>query len=388
MTLFKTIHFIIPCILNNLITVWILHRFIKAFLGGRPELQKTSAALYLGFFIVEIFLNFQYELSIVPYYMEKYYDFALYLILFAIIMALAFCYKPSLSAGFYSAVITALALFLSIPVADFIFNALYQFIVPNFTVFHSTEKFRHIFYIIFEENQYIFICVLEIMTKLIFLLILLRIRHIYDERNMYYTQAVRQEKTNLELKQFRHDVKNHMGALNQMLAASDADKAIAYLSAMNDFTDTSRIFSSTGNVALDSIINYKLSEAEKNDISCTLHAAIPEHLNVDDKDIIIILGNLLDNAMEACMKLEKNRYIHMQLGYNCGILMISVRNSYNGSIKKGSGNTPATSKKDKSLHGIGLANIKNALNRCHGTLEITADASEFCASAMMYVKML
>ena len=359
---------------------------LKTFLGYKPECKKTSLALYALFFIFENTLSYSqiFGFSIISYYMNGYINFALYTILFIIIIFISFCYKPTLSTGLSSGTLSALSLYCSIPVAKYIFDTIYLFVVPNFDIFNNASAFRHICYLIFEKYQNISIYSLGIIIKLLFLFAVLRVKHIYDERNMYYLQASRQQKNNLELKQFRHDIKNHMGALNQMLASDEEEKALAYLSTLNEMVDSSQLFSHTGNVALDSIVNYKLFDAERNKITCTFHAAIPENLDLNDKDIIIILGNLLDNAMDACSHLENNRYIHTSLTYHNGLLLIQISNSYNGIIKK-SGRKLATLKADKSLHGLGLKNVQTALNAYNGTLEINVGETEFNVSAIMYV---
>lgn len=384
LTFAEIIHSVLPRIINNLITIFILYRFMKVFLGYRTELKKISIFLYALFFIIENILSFSFELSIVPYPMDKYFNFALFVMLFIIIISITFCYKPTIPTGFSSAVLTALSLYVSVPMANYFFDTLYQFVVPNFDIFNNIDKLRHIFYVIFEECQLIFIYILEIIIKLLFLLAVLRIKHIYDERNMYYMQASQQQKNDLELKQFRHDLKNHIGALNQMLTSDEEEKALAYLATINNIADSSQLFSHTGNIALDSIVNYKLSEAEKNNITCTFHASVPEHLNIHNEDIIIILGNLLDNAIEACCKLEDSRYINTSLAYRNGLFLIKVSNRYDGIIKK-SGKKLATLKPDKSLHGLGLKNVQNALSHYNGTLEINAQDTEFTTTAILYI---
>lgn len=388
LTLEQVTHFIIPCILNNLITLLILYRFMKTFLGYKPELKKVSLVLYTLFFILENIISFYFEISLsltIPHYLDKYLKFGLYIILLILIISIAFCYKPTLSTGFSSGILTALSLYCSIPIANYIYDKTYQFIVPNFNIFQNTALFRHVFYIIFEEYQQVFIYVLEITIKLLFLFTVLRVKHIYDERNMYYTQASAQQKNNLKLKQFHHDIKNHIIALNHMISSDENIKALEYLSKPNEMSDSSQLFSHTENVALDSIINYKLCEARQKDIVCTFHSSVPEFLNIRDEDIIIILGNLLDNAIEACLKLEDNKYIHLNLNYSRGILFISIANSYNGSLKKGSNSNIITSKKDKSLHGLGLKNIQNALEHYDGSLEIKTSATEFEIFIIMYI---
>ena len=88
--------------------------------------------------------------------------------------------------------------------------------------------------------------------------------------------------------------------------------------------------------------------------------------------------------MEACLKLENNKFIHTNLTYKNGLLFMKVSNSYNGTIKK-SGKELATSKTDKSLHGLGLKNVRKALSHYNGTLEISTENTNFTVSAILYI---
>lgn len=381
----RSIYYSVPlCIINNLITTYILYCFMKTFLGYKPKFKKTSIILYFLFFVFENTFRFSFEISLKLGINEEYITPLLYLALFIIVVSMAFCYKPTISTGVTSATLTILSLYCSIPIADYIFSSLYEMMISNFDIIGNVTTSRHIFYIIFEKNQQCFIYILEIIVKLVFLFVIYRIRKIYEERNIYYLQASNQQTNNSELKQFRHDIKNHVGALNQMIASNEIDKALEYLSAMNDISDTSELLCNTGNVALDSIVNYKLSSAKEVGIKCTLRASIPTGINIADKDIIIIMGNLLDNAIEACSKLSTEKYIKVNMNYKKGIFLIFVSNNYNGIAEK-NGTKFITLKSNKSLHGLGLKNVQKTISKYNGTLEINETSTEFNVSTMMFV---
>lgn len=381
----KTIyHSVSLCIVNNLITTYILYCFMKTFLGYKPNFKKTSVILYSLFFIFENALRFTFQIYLRFGINEEYLTPVLYSVLFIIVVSIAFCYKPTFSAGLTSATLTILSLYCSVSIADCIFSSLYQMLVSNFDILSFITTSRHIFYIIFEKYQQCFVYILEIIVKLVFLFVIYRTRKIYEERNIYYLQASNQQTNNTELKQFRHDIKNHVGALNQMITSNEIDKALKYLATMNDISDASKLLCNTGNVALDSIVNYKLSIAKKAEIKCTFHALIPTNINIKDKDIIIIMGNLLDNAIEACSKLSSDKYIKVDINYKKGILFIFISNNYNGTTKK-NGSNFVTLKSNSSLHGLGLKNVQKSISNYNGTLEINETSSEFNVFVMLYV---
>lgn len=381
----KTIYYSLPLgIINNLISTYVLYCFMKTLLGNKKIFKKISIILFFLFFLFENAFRCSFEISLKLGIKENHIASLLFFLLFIIVVSMAFCYKPTFSTGLTAATLTILALYCAIPIADYIFTSLYKTIISNFDIIGNSTTYRHIFYIIFEKNQQCFIYILEIMVKLIFLFVIYRIRKIYEERNMYYLQASNQQINNADLKQFRHDIKNHIGALNQMIALNQIDKALEYLSSMNDISDFSELLCNTGNVALDSIVNYKLSKAKECGIKCTLEALIPTNINISDKDIIVIIGNLLDNAIEACSKLRTNKYIEINMHYKKGVFLIFISNNYNGIVNK-KGTKFVTLKNNQNLHGLGLNSVQKSISNYKGTLDITETSSKFNVSVMMYV---
>ena len=144
-------------------------------------------------------------------------------------------------------------------------------------------------------------------------------------------------------------------------------------------------FAHTGNVVIDSIVNFKLQEAEKEGIDIRIDLNIPKDLKVPSFDITVILGNLLDNSLNAVRKLEKNRYINIMMKYTKGRLILKMENSFNGIIIKKEG-IIYTSESDKKNHGLGLESVKTVLEEYDGTIEFEYDDSKFHTALLMYVK--
>lgn len=148
----------------------------------------------------------------------------------------------------------------------------------------------------------------------------------------------------------------------------------------------------TGNAVVDTLLNMKYQE-----ICHTLpkleftadRLLFPDFLHIQSYDIGVILGNALNNAIEACRKLhEKEKeavlFIRLSSFRKGNMFFLEVENSFDGElIKKEQEEFPETSKSDKSMHGIGLANIKSAAGKYHGAVDWSADGRIFTLSVMM-----
>lgn len=115
----------------------------------------------------------------------------------------------------------------------------------------------------------------------------------------------------------------------------------------------------------------------------------PQDLKIHSYDIGIILGNAVDNAVRACRKLKEKepgadafiRFVTLQKG---NLLVLKVENSFDGKLVRKPGEEfPVTDKTDKENHGMGLANIKNTVEKYHGTMDYMVRGRVFILSMMM-----
>lgn len=181
----------------------------------------------------------------------------------------------------------------------------------------------------------------------------------------------------------RHDMKNHFLALQGYLEKENTDKALVYINQLVESTSFDKEIARSGNVDVDSILNYKINEAKNKGIDVALKLEIPMHMNIRSVDMVVILGNLLDNAIDATSKLRKDKRIRMELIYKKNVLFISERNTFNGYVAK-EGTTLLTTHKDKDNHGIGLNNIHKVLKAYDGEMEISYTGHEFCTDILVY----
>lgn len=207
-----------------------------------------------------------------------------------------------------------------------------------------------------------------------------------QQQNKYYEKQLELMKSSLNAtKTIKHDLKNHMTSLYVLAKDDKKEELLEYLSGVKEVLNNKEELAYSGNVVIDSIINFKLQESEKEKIAVTVDLNIPKDLNVPSFDITVILGNLLDNALNATKKLERNRYIDIKLKYTKGRLILKMENSFNGKIIKNDGIID-TSHSDKNNHGLGLESVKMVLKKYDGTMEFEYDDSRFYTALLMYIE--
>ena len=180
-----------------------------------------------------------------------------------------------------------------------------------------------------------------------------------------------------------HDIKNHILILRSYSDQKRYQELDEYLGRLQEETQAAVPQVYTGQPAVDSMLHYKISSAKE--IPIEVETSIPEQLKMDDFDITVILGNLLDNAIEACGKLEKEkRRIQLSIKLVKNQLFIRTENPYEGKLKW-QGSRLLTQKADENNHGIGLENVKRVVEKYHGTLEMNAEDQIFRTKILLYL---
>ncbi len=139
-----------------------------------------------------------------------------------------------------------------------------------------------------------------------------------------------------KMRGWRHDYRNHIQVMKVYLEEGETEKLGKYLEDLKFDLNSVDTVVKTGNTMIDAILNSKLSLAYKRDIDVNVKAVVPKDLGIPDIDLCVIIGNLLDNAMEACVKTgpESRPWMRIFIGVLKGQLYISVSNSMSGELKK------------------------------------------------------
>ena len=184
-----------------------------------------------------------------------------------------------------------------------------------------------------------------------------------------------------QMRGWRHDYHNHIQA---MLAMTDTPEELRkYLWMLNDDLTTVDTVLKTGNVMVDAILNSKLSLIKSKNITVNAKATVPTELRISEIDLCAIIGNLLDNAMEACLRQDEReeRFIRVYIGILKKQLYICVTNSVGGKVKK-VGKT-YLSTKDSDAHGFGLMRIDRLADKYDGYVNRQNEEGAFATEVML-----
>jgi len=211
-------------------------------------------------------------------------------------------------------------------------------------------------------------------------------KRILEEQNHSYEQQMELiERNEKAISRVRHDMKNHIIVIRQMLKSGLYDKLEKYIDKIEESSLINVDFQDTGNFEFDAILSSKIGYIQSKGIHVEKQVLIPEGLQIEGFDISIIIGNLLDNAMRAVQDLEEEfRWIKFVAVYNRNVLCITVSNPYKGSIRFDQNHMPETTKSAKKVHGIGLKSVKSAVEKYNGSLELSAEANIFKAEVIMF----
>lgn len=198
-------------------------------------------------------------------------------------------------------------------------------------------------------------------------------KHCEEVENMYR-----------QVRGWRHDYKHHIQTMKAHLAMGQYDALDSYLKELDTDLTTVDTVIKTGNVRIDAVLNSKLAVAKQKEIQVNAKAIVPKELPVSEVDLCIIIGNLLDNAMEACEKEpeKENRFIRIYIDILKAQLYIYVANSMTNDIKK-IGKNYLTTK--TSGHGFGLMRVDRVVARYDGYLNRQHEEGVFATEIMLKI---
>lgn len=207
----------------------------------------------------------------------------------------------------------------------------------------------------------------------VFLTLNLAVKNILSNRRRQELQAfmyMQKQQYDYQLQQsvavrrFKHDLINHIGVLRELMSEKRTKEAKEYIDTIWNIQDKFDLKIHTGDSFLDVIVNYYLYLAGKENIEFVVLGKLTEKMPVEMFDITILMGNILQNAVEAAKKADVPR-IRVELIEHKKEIFLIVSNSV---AKRNHTKTDffMTSKKDKENHGFGLQNIKAVVEKYHG----------------------
>ena len=220
------------------------------------------------------------------------------------------------------------------------------------------------------------------------ILTILILKNKYDKRLSDFQDSVlkkqRDEVQNIyqTMRAWRHDYHNHMQSIKAMLELGETAELSEYLDNLEKDLDSIDIAIRTGNVGLDAILSSKVSIARKNNIEVNCTAKVPQDLKISDVHFCAIVGNLMDNAIEACEKIPAAcpRFIRIYIGLFKSQLYISVSNSTKEKKRRRLGEL-VTSKLGE--HGFGLRRIDKLAEKYDGYVNRKNEPGIFATEVML-----
>ncbi len=185
------------------------------------------------------------------------------------------------------------------------------------------------------------------------------------------------------MRAWRHDYHNHIQSIKAMLEMGKKEELSDYLDNLEKDLDSIDIAIRTGNVGLDAILSSKVSIARKNNIDVNCTAKVPSELSVPDVHLCAIVGNLMDNAIEACEKIPAGsapRFIRIYIGLFKSHLYISVTNSTKEKRRRRLAEL-VTCKLGE--HGFGLRRIDRLAERYDGYVNRKNEPGVFATEVML-----
>lgn len=259
-------------------------------------------------------------------------------------------------------------------------------------------------FVLVDEAKKEYAEVYSLISVVILLLVNILVGYIYIKladdqqirrKNIVYEQQLElcerhQEETEMAMLQIRdvkHNMRNNLISLLAYAEKGECEKIVAFINdIMEDGKLKAPIVITTGNIVADSLVEYWRRTAENKRIKFQSELSIPMEMPFKGADISLVLGNLLENAVEGAEKAKKRKYIKLGIKYNRENLLIVIENSYGGTLKKIK-NELKTTKADAANHGIGLASVRRVVRKYQGVMFVDDTVPErFLIRVVLYGK--
>lgn len=211
-----------------------------------------------------------------------------------------------------------------------------------------------------------------------------RMRKIYLEREVeaYKHEMELMRISNRKEQNLRHDLRHHLFEIEGLAKQGEDEKICTYIDELRRTFVDSKQMVHTGEYETDSLINYLLGNAKNHQIDVTCDIKIPEDIDVSRCKLNVIVGNLLENAIEAAAQADEKRIV-LTMQFSAGILFLQIKNTYNGPVRVEGGHV--LGKKSQNNHGIGLRSVQDLVREQNGSLDISVTDQFFVAEGMIPV---
>lgn len=247
--------------------------------------------------------------------------------------------------------------------------------------YHNTILSMITFSILLIFNMIIF----EIYSKLAENFMFEKEKTVYAQQMDIVSRSTEEQKKIMEnFYEEKHNLINELIALKNSVENSNSINVIENINRIINVCDINEEFCNCGNNVVDALINFKYAVAKEQGINFNLKIFIPEILPINQCDIGIVLGNAIDNAIEAVKKCElTEKVIYISMGIKKEALVLIVKNPYEHCIKKDKNGNLLSTKEEVSRHGYGVNSIKRVVDRYNGEVFIDTQNNIFSITVIM-----
>lgn len=199
-----------------------------------------------------------------------------------------------------------------------------------------------------------------------------------NQMNLYHSMQKNYE----QHRRLMHDYRNQLNCIQGMVSSGQTKEALEYISKLTGSLRKNADYVNTNHTVVNVVLNQKYQEAYEKGITMTMAVNDMSGLTMSEEEIVVLLVNLIDNAIEACERLEHDRIIQFKMMLEDGQLVLSIRNLVEEAVKI-KGKLVPTSKKDGTWHGIGLMNVDSVVRKNGGTSVIRCEDGWFYFSVMI-----
>lgn len=204
------------------------------------------------------------------------------------------------------------------------------------------------------------------------------------EKAGYTEQLKKSSEMQKQIQKSYHELKQTYLLVQAYLEQGAYDKIKDYYAEKIHVLGEKANVSKTGNICFDTIVNYKVAMANEQGIEIRSQFLIPYDIELEEQDVCSLLGNLLDNAIEAAGEVEEDeRIILFKAKMSGNNMYVELKNPYKGERKK-KGEDYYTTKENDKEHGIGLKIVRDIVEKHNGTLDIEDHDSYFQVKLMVY----
>lgn len=201
------------------------------------------------------------------------------------------------------------------------------------------------------------------------------------ERNMHEKESMMQE-----IRVKRHDLKHQMLNLLTLLQKGEYEKLESDMKQMAELESLNGLFVvNTQNSIIDSFVNNQYAVAKEKGIDFRVKIDVPAELPFAGEDLCVILGNALDNAIEACERGQVSKpWISIKLIYDGANLLMALENSFDGTIRRNKKGMQISRKANSQQHGIGTYSIQRVVQKYHGYYHVEVMEKEYHLEIILY----